>query len=79
MRRFAWQQGRSRLFGTEHMGHIASARDGALSQIAGHRVSELVASAVKAAAVKAIPAAAGVGAVSGAVAAGIAVRRSRGR
>ncbi|KAB8158309.1 HAD-IB family hydrolase [Streptomyces sp. 3MP-14] len=39
--RFAWQQTYFRLAGAEHAGHMADARDSALSIVRGHRVSEL--------------------------------------
>ncbi|MFX4295307.1 HAD family hydrolase [Streptomyces bohaiensis] len=40
--RFAWQQAYFRLAGTENSGHMAEARDSALSIVRGHRVSELM-------------------------------------
>lgn len=41
--RFAWQQTRFRLAGSEHAGHIADVRESALSIIKGRRVADLVA------------------------------------
>ncbi|MDT0270347.1 HAD-IB family hydrolase [Streptomyces sp. DSM 44915] len=41
--RFAWQQAYFRLAGAEHAGHMADARDSALSIVQGHRVADLVA------------------------------------
>lgn len=39
--RFAWQQARFRLVGTEKTGHIDATRQAALSFVAGHRVADL--------------------------------------
>jgi len=39
--RFAWQQTRFRLLGTEDLGHVHGARESALSFAAGHRVEEM--------------------------------------
>ena len=39
--RFAWQQTYFRLHGTEHAGHMADAKESALSIVAGHRVADL--------------------------------------
>ncbi|WP_019431882.1 HAD family hydrolase [Streptomyces sp. AA0539] len=41
--RFAWQQAYFRLAGAENAGHMADARDSALSIVKGHKVAELVA------------------------------------
>jgi len=43
LRRFALQQVRFRLFGAEDAGHMHSAREAALSFVAGHEVAEVVA------------------------------------
>ena len=39
--RFAWQQTYFRLHGAEHAGHMADAKESALSIVQGHRVAEL--------------------------------------
>ncbi|WP_158920356.1 HAD family phosphatase [Streptomyces sp. NBRC 109706] len=41
--RFAWQQAYFRLAGSEHSGHMADAKDSALSIVQGHRVADLMA------------------------------------
>jgi HAD superfamily hydrolase (TIGR01490 family) len=41
--KFAWQQAYFRLAGAEHAGHMADARQSALSIVSGHRVAELTA------------------------------------